>query len=265
MARIRNRAAFGVACLAGFGWIQSSLAQPTDAAVSAAEASRLLHTIAVFQPKDAFDAPPDTQPLNGRKFRFEWRLNDGNQRRRGGSETGFWTYDVDAQTLAVRSGSLTKTLTGVGNAFVLTFAVLPLETQGTYKGQNAYGAATTVTKEQLTEYAVAQIIPSRVPLSTELTATLKLPPQQAREAAQNLVLVVEGTVKPYSGNRAAYCQRERVPPTVDAPTDITLLSCGLTAEFSRVAFERADTHEVLAARVMGPAYGWSPPAHAPPK
>lgn len=210
------------------------LASPTSAQptiVDNAKLANVLSKISSFKPRDQFEPGPAQELRLGQQFRLSWLVRE-DKAQIGSRTTGYWTYDVNTQTLTVVIGSFIDP----GAYYFQTSSSAPHN----YAAQNGYGAKTTVRRFESIGFGVRSVA-----VMPPLEWKAPLPAEVARSLVSKLKIEMSGTLAGGQDGASAFCARTNVAPTLQSPTEAIMVSCTASANIQSVSLVRTDTGETL--------------------
>lgn len=231
---------------------------PVGAALAKARASYLKAQT------DKFASEAVDPNLEGQPFHIEVALHDGDQTGESGV-SGFWTYNegklrviygADEYVGQIRFGHTNEHLAKIDGHMT---AGRP------WVGENAFGARRRISVEHWQIDAVAfrsfPVPDAKSPYDDDRPAILgplTLPPDErdywvevpitgeaARQLARNVRVVIDGKIAKLANGSMTDCHEHYIEPKVDAPYEITELTCWVGADVSRVAFVDKGSGQVL--------------------
>lgn len=234
---------------------------PETGTLTKADLIYFANKVLSFKVKDKFDAPPDTSALYGRNFEIEIKVgttydvridteyNAANQTLEFGILKQKWSSayyfpSVDLQT-SIRGFGLSSRNKKVR----------------AYRASNAFGAQTVVTVIHTDTIGVAHFtrqgdrgdgLPD--PRSKYHTVggddwynySVTLPPDVARQTANNAALIISGTVDKLADGRSVICHDHYHEPSIDAPNEEYGKACLVVANIDSISLIDSRSGQVLA-------------------
>ena len=220
--------------------------QVTTSPLIAADMTTLAQTVRANQPVDEFEPLPKELSAS-RLFRVELPVVPCGSDKTGCLGKPLWSYDAETETLLM-------TFSGSGYADGSTYRVsvhvsCVEQNLGNYAVENVFGVRTNIGKsaQKVVELTLLSAA-TKYEIGDLITASIKVPPAEARVLSQNLRLRVEGELRQLSSSRVIKCGVDKTRVDMNTIWDVTTDYCRFGAHVISMDYVDGRSGQVVATR-----------------